>query len=337
MVRRLLRIPVRLPFIPVLVFFAYWIVPLIILLAGEATRSRAALLEMVLLYGSDLTHLIYAVLISLGALPVYLVLKKTSPVIRHTLRVVKGRTDHSKWKERYRAYQNAAFSRWLIFGCGLLALSISVLLIYRTFDDRYIQWWGHSSHGYAGIYTALIVSQMVFWGTWSFFVLAAVSLVISHIARCKLDYEPLRADGCNGLRPVGFLIMMMWSYSLLAATAVYVVFSRGYLDLETNIGIWFISLSASLCLPLVAVLPLLSVTAAIRKARERYLIDIEKLAKGSGPPRSSRDIDKLTRFLELRDSIFRGNIFPFRNKAVFAFTILNIVQVGFSIREFLPK
>ena len=334
--RLLLGLRVPFPVVPPLTFLAYWGIPLLVLIASQGSdlsNSRAELL----LYLRDSTHLIYSALISLGALPVYAVLKKTSPVVRHTLRVVRGKADHSQWMAKYRAYQTAAFSRWLVVACGALGVIVFIVLVSRVYDDQYRSWWGHSSHGLAGLYFAFVAAQMVFWATWSLFVVAAVSLVISHIARCKFTYEPLRADGCNGLRPVGLLIMMMWAYSLLAALAIYVVFSRGYLRLEENPVIWFISLAASICLPLVAVLPLVSVTAAIRRARELYLLDLERLSKGREPLRSSGDVDELNRLLEVRSCILRGNIFPFRNQAVLVFSILNVAQATLSARELLPN
>jgi hypothetical protein len=335
LVRILLRFPIRYPVIPIVIFGSYWLIPLAILAASASPDGTLSVLKVSTSYVQDLTHFIYAALISLGAVPVYIILRKTSPIIRHTLQIVKGETDYAQWRSKYGRYQNAAFSWLLVIACAGLALAVFLILLSRALDDQYSYWWGHISNGYAGIYVALIASQMVFWGTWSFFIVTAVSLIISHIARCRLDYQPLRADGCNGLRPLGFLIMLMWAYSLLAAAAIYVVFSRGYLDLELNPGIWFISLVGSLCLPLVAILPLFSVTVAITKARDHYLLDLEALSRSSATPKKMRDVEKLNRFLEVRELIVRSNSLPFRNRAVVLFSILNLLQVGLAAREFL--
>lgn len=337
LLRLLLGLHVPYAVLPPAIFLGYWGIPLVLLVSSQGREVTTAGRTEALLYLNDYTHLIYSLLISLGALPVYVVLKKTSPVVRHTLRVVRGKTDHSQWMAKYRAYQTAAFSQWLVGACAALALVVFLVFLSRIYDDQYRGWWGHRSHGVAGLYFAFAAAQMVFWATWLLLVVAAVSLVISHIARCKFSYEPLRADGCNGLRPVGLLIMTMWAYSLLAALAIYVVFSRGYLRLEENPVIWFISLTASICLPLVAVLPLASVTAAIRRARELYLLDLERLSKGRDTPRSVSDLEELNRLLEVRNCILKGNIFPFRNQAVLAFSILNVAQVTLSARELLPN
>lgn len=335
LVTALFRLRVPYGCAPLLIFVAYWLIPLLFLIASPGPSTANAAFTEVNIYLQDRTHLIFASLISLGALPLYLIVSKTSPVVRHTLRVVKGQTDHAHWQAKYRKYQTAAFSRWLAAGCSVLGLLVFAILLSRVFDGQYHAWWGHISHGSAGLYFALIAALMVFSATWSLFVVAAVSVVISHIARCKFSYEPLRADGCNGLRPVGFLIMMMWGYSLLAAAAVYIVFSRGYLRLEENPAIWFVSLMASVCLPLVAVLPLVSVTGAIHNARELYLREIERCSRDQSPC-SSPDIEKLNQLLEIRQSVTRGNIFPFRNQTVLLFTALNLVQVTLSARELLP-
>lgn len=332
----LMRIPVPYKLVPVSVFAFYWMIPGLILLFGALLR-RELITSAAVSYVSDTTHLIFSLLISLGSLPVYFILKKTSPVVRHTLRIVRGQADHAIWKAKYRAYQAAVFNRWLGMACAGLSLAVFAVFMNRIFDDSYQAWWGHISHGWAGIYFAIIAAQMVLWGTWSFFIAAAVSLVISHIGRCRFSYEPLRADGCNGLRPVGLLIMVMWAYSLMAGVAIFVVFSQGYLDLENNLSIWFISLSASLCLPLVAILPLLSVTSAIRHARERYLLDIERLSKDFSPARSPKEVEKLGQVIDLAETIKKANVFPFRSRAVLIFSLLNIIQITLSARELLPR
>lgn len=324
--------------VPLYIFLFYWGAPLAILAATATIRgddrlgaARAAVSG----YASDRTHLVYSVLVSLGGLAVYFILKKTSPVIRHTLRIVKGEAAHVEWRDKFRSYQSAAFSRWFVLLCAIVAISTFALLVAKALDPHYLSWWGHISKGYAGIYFAFAASQMVFWGTWSLFIIGAVSLIISHIGRCNFRYEPLRADGCNGLRPIGLLIMVMWSYSLLTSLAIYIVFSRGYLDLEDNVAIWSICLAASVCIPLVAVLPLISVTAAIRRAREKYLREIEQLAQDYDRPRSKQQIERFNTLLEIRQTVLHGNIFPFRNQTVVLFSFLNVVQFLFSARELI--
>lgn len=337
-VNALVRSGVRYRTVPFYVFSFYWGAPLVILAATALIRAEDPLNGLgvaVFSYAADRTHLAYSVLISLGGLAVYFILKKTSPVIRHTLRIVQGQAAHEEWRHKFRSYQSAAFSKWFVFICAIVAASTFGILVMKSLDPRYASWWGHISKGYAGLYFALAASQMVFWGTWSLFIIGAVSLIISHIGRCKFRYEPLRADGCNGLRPIGLLIMVMWSYSLLTSLAIFVVFSRGYLDLEDNVAIWSICLAASVCIPLVAILPLISVTTAIRRAREKYLKEIELLAQAYVRPRSKPDIDRFNTLLEIRQSILHGNIFPFRNQTVVLFSFLNLVQFLFSARELI--
>jgi hypothetical protein len=337
LLQRLLALHVPYALLPPLIFLGYWVTPLLALIASQGLRFMTAGQAEAVLYLKDYTHLTYSLLISAGGLPVYVVLRKTSPVVRHTLRIVRGNSDQAYWMAKYRAYQSFAFNNWVVAACGALALAVFMVLLLRVYDDQYRGWWGHRSHGIAGLYFGFAAALMVFWATWTLLMVAAVSLVISHISRCKFSYEPLRADGCNGLRPVGLLIMIMWAYSLLAALAIYVVFSRGYLKLEENPVIWFISLTASICLPLVAILPLVSVTAAIRRARELYLLDIERLSKKRKVPASPRELDTLNNLMEVRKTVLKGNIFPFRNQAVLVFSILNIAQVILSTREILPK
>lgn len=336
----LVRSGVRYKLAPFFIFSFYWGAPLALLVIWTLARSNdpfGGAASAVQAYLRDQTHLIYSVLVSLGGMAVYFVLKKTSPVIRHTLRIVKGRTDHIEWRTKFRFYQSAAFSKWIVLICGVVSISTFVILVTRIFDPRYHFWWGHISNGYSGLYFAVAASQMVFWGTWSLFVIGAVSLIISHIGRCRFRYEPLRADGCNGLRPIGLLIMVMWAYALLTSLSIYLVFSRGYLDLEDNVAIWFISLTGSVCIPLVAILPLISVTRAIRRARERYLHEIEQLSQAFKQPQSRRDIDQLNALLEVRQSVLQGNIFPFRNQAVVLFSFLNLAQILFSARELIKS
>jgi hypothetical protein len=336
-VKVLMGLRVRYRYVPLIIFGVYWLAPLLVLMASLTTRSASAAEATLRLYIEDWTHLFYSLLISVGGVPAYAIVRLTGPVVRHTLRITRGRTDYRHWKAKYRTYQSAAFSTTLMLACGVLTALVLAVLISRVFDARYSGWWGHISHGYGGIYFCLAVSQMVFWGAWSFFVVGAVSLVLSHIAECKFYYDPLRADGCNGLRPVGLLIMLMWAYSLIAAMGIYVLFSRGYLGIERYPVIWVIAVTVSICLPLVAISPLISVTSAIRRSKELYLLELQQLAARATPPKCWRDVEHLSQLLDVRSVVSRGNIFPFRNQTVLFFSVINAIQLLLSTKQFLLK
>jgi len=219
----------------------------------------------------------------------------------------------------------------------VLSILVLVALVTRVYDFHYHLWWGSIAHGYGGIAFAIVASQMVFWGLWSFIVVSAVSLVLSQIGHCPLTYQPLRADGCNGLRPLGFLIMLIWCYAISVAGCIYVLFSRGYLRLEVNPVIWVIGLTASICLPLIAILPLLSVTAAIKRARHHYLRSIEALAHARRSPATLAEAEELHKLLDLRKAVAQGNVFPFGPQTIAAFSCLSLLQDAASVSELLSK
>jgi hypothetical protein len=328
-------------FMPVLVFGAYWGVTLLLLLvSGYNSESKQGglflhFIKLLTLYFNDVTHFVFSIIISISTLPISLILNKSRSVVKHTTNCLALESDQELFIARYNKCFEIAYSWPVIVFCLTLATSAFLIVVIKATNDTYVYWWGHLSHGISGFYFAFISSQMVFWGALSFFVIGAQSNVFFYIRQLKLKYKPLNVDGCNGLRPLGFLILLMWTYSLCVAIAIYIVFTQGYLGLENNPIIWTLAILASINIPIIAIAPLFSATRAVHAAKELHLQRIERSLHRHGLDGQAHQHDHLNVLLDIRRKVLEENIFPFNSRAFIIFASLNAVQFAASVRELL--
>ena len=138
---------------------------------------------------------------------------------------------------------------------------------------------GHSSHGYAGYYLALVVSGSLYYGLCGAGLLLTMCMGIAEVARCPIRLRPLHPDACSGFRPLGTLLLWMYACVAGAALALFAVYRMGYFGLEHLPGMWFAIMCAVMMAPVVFVLPTRAIHSALSHARLARLLELEQEAQ----------------------------------------------------------
>jgi hypothetical protein len=317
---------------PMLVFSAYYLVPLVLCLAQDLRFAGLARFDIEFapkstsLYLADTVHLAFSVLVSFALIPFHNIVACMGKVVRHIRRRLGA--EGAQWEKTYFRNRSLVLHPKWIVPTIIFAIATFAILYSRAHDPEFESWWGSSARGYAGLYFAFIASQMVFWGTIAFLTVGAYSLTISSLDRFNLAFEPFRPDDCCNLRPVGLIILNMWVFSLAMAVAVYIVFKQGYLELERNPAIWALAIFATILVPLIALIPIWRTATAIENARDRYVGAlgarfVQKEQSGSGFGDRLEIVSRLNSYHTL----------PFRGRTLTLLAILNAIQVLSSFRE----
>jgi len=244
---------------------------------------------------------------------------------------------------RYRCFGNHWTTR-----CASLVLALLAFLVFiETYTgDNCSFWWGCAIYGRAGLLFSFIVFLMMYYGTQILFLTAAASLMIAKLFSLEMQLRPFHADGCNGLRPVGKLLFLLWLISILLAAAVFVAMGIGYIGIEkTPIG-WTFAMLATSTIPLIAIVPLFSVVRATQRARDKHLEKLEPLLdsalssvvesrdnpSGKRPPSHSCKFENLRAVHGLLKDL---NIWPFNPRALTMVMAIYAAQFLLTLREFL--
>ena len=357
------------------VFLVYWVAPLILtLLFGSiiTCATRQELLNLLsagpedmfdvpkllshlncmqsvgsvdpLGYLTDKTHFLFAVIISIGAALATHVVRLFDVTMIELRDDGIPRAGDEVLSGSYKYYRGLATHRRFRALSMLLALATLAIFLYITRADGYTYWWGSSKFGYAGYFFSVIAALMVYWGSRAIILIGLGSIMIARIVRFPLILRPYHADGCNGLSPMGRQIILMWMFALSLAFAIYVTLSIGYLGIEKTAVIWIIALLASLTIPALAILPLISALSSIREAQKTRLANFETLLHGlldqaeqhalqSDPDATGECVEKLKNLQEAQAIILSANVWPFNPKALVGILIVNTVQITLTANE----
>jgi hypothetical protein len=306
--------------VPLVVFTFYYIAPYLIFFSKNGfTESR--------IYFYDQVHFVFSLVISSATIPLASIYRNIGLSVIQTRRALVESSAHD-WETDYFKYRSISLSIWIFLICGFLSCLTVVILLDRVTNFEYSSWWGNLKYGYAGYYFVFAASQMVFWGAWAILSITAFSVHIARISKYKIDYSPAHHDNSGGLRPLGFILLLIWWYSLSVASAVYIVFSQGYLGIEKNYAIWILAITVSICVPLIGVLPLIRIMKSIDRAKETYI---------RGITINKDDPQDLILFIQLREAVLKSGVIPFKARAFFALVIFNGMQLLASMSELFSK
>lgn len=339
----------RMPFLSVLIFFFYWLVPFIcIFFNTQFGESRALSSEQLTSYLNDTTHLYFALAITLsGAVGIYIF--RIIPEVLITLinEKVLALNEFEIIKE-YNKNREIA-NHWLILVGSIIVGIITGMIFFRFFYfDIYTQWWGNIKFGYVGLYFVIVEMVVLF-----FCVQAAFLLIISsklYIKIIKGGFYPkiYHADQSNGLGSLGSLILVKWLIAICAVLCGFIVLYFGYMELEktaiTAIAIVIITFTV----PIIAILPLLSSLKEIRKIKTTKLKkfglllnnNLESIEKHIDDNEMGKANNLLSSFIETKElfsSINQMNVFPFNPKALASVLVAYSFQIGITIYQLFFK
>ena len=180
----------------------YWLLPLLIsvwdgtVLNTQAIHRLAAVLESIgspasavamireLLFGlgakpaislpylTDLTHFLFATVISCGAWLGTETLKNFDRAVKKLSADKVLRAGPAAVSRIYRHYRQLAFATRNIWLCVALAVFVAGFFVHLHFSANYAFWWGNRDHGAAGLVFAVMVGAMVFAVVWGSDILA---------------------------------------------------------------------------------------------------------------------------------------------------------------------
>ena len=234
-----------------------------------------------------------------------------------------------------RLLRSLAVRGFLLFASLVLAAFMAA----RTLDPQYIGWWGHTSHGPAGMIFAVFVWAMIFFGGLYVYFLAVGLNALSRIFRHPVRLRPFHPDECNGFGAFGNYLLTLLLLSVLIAAALWITFWGGYLGVEKFVITWIGGLLAMVAIPVMTLGPLVRLTKQIADARRASLGRVELLlherlqevetdvAAGCDYEDMSRDIEHLVTMRRAMSELYPGNIFPFRPPIAGTLSIAYGVQV----------
>lgn len=239
---------------------------------------------------------------------------------------------------------------WIV-RCVILGMAIllSGAMYSKTRAHGLEYWWGHSSHGPAGIFFAVACGLALYFGGVCLWLLTTGLNSISTVFEHPISLRPFHPDGCNGLKPVGNYIIFLFCLCLAMAVAIWITLGLGYLHIQDLLATWIVALGAILVVPLILIKPLVRITGQVRTARfeklsaidqrlQGLLADFEKHLSDSADAIVWRK--SLSDLLEARhamNDIYSTNIFPFSPRVAGTLSVSYIFQAALFVHQVLEK
>lgn len=313
-------------------------------LVSEFARHQKLSGAHALPYLNDMTHLAFTLVISIGALSAMLTMKNFNLTVLRLLR-----EDTPAWNLRftgyvYRRFRDKAFRRRYILLCAVMGALASILFSYLCMSAKYEYWWGSGKNGIAGFAFAAIVGAMVFSGLWVALLLVFGSLMLARLLKSPLPLRPFHRDGCNGLSPLGRQIFLLWCSALCGGMAIVVALYFGYLDIQKNPLVWLLAVIGTVCIPVLAVIPLYAALRAIRRTQDVSLehlgsilnhnLSIADLAvRNKDFATADKAIADLNELKGIFDIIKSANVWPFNPKALTFIVVINGIQIALTLKQ----
>lgn len=297
-------------------------------------------------YLLDRSHFLFSVLTGLGAAVAVSILRRlgSAPAALYRRGLPVADADFLSRNEAFfRALGNHPLGR---IASLILASGVFLVFFYFYRNPGYHYWWGSDIHGRAGLVLAAVEFVMVYFATQSVFLILAGAAMIAGMFQKGVELRPFLADRCNGLGPIGNLILMLWLIALIGAMAVYVTMGLGYLGIERMPIAWALALVATLVIPFVAIVPLVATVRATLRARDAQLRRIEdrldeRYAKAIAPQAASDNAsdggDDFGQLKEIYEFLCDLNIWPFNPRALTVIILAYALQAYATIREFVGQ
>jgi hypothetical protein len=297
-------------------------------------------------YLQDLTHFVFALTLSLGALVSAMTIKNFNRTVAILASDQIPHADPRQISEIYQQYRKKAFQRRYVFLCLVLGLAAFLLFLYLYASPRYAYWWGSHQHGSAGLLFAIIVGGMVFSALWGLVILIFGAAMLARIFSLPMDLRPFHRDGCNGLAPLGRQIFLLWGNALFGGIAIYVALRLGYLGIQRTPIVWVLAVLGSAGIPLIAIVPLYASLQAVKRAQNanlqqlgrflnRQLEAADTAIQNGNFPAAHETIAQLTEVKDLFEIYKTTNVWPFNPKALTFILIANAIQIALTVKELM--
>ncbi len=286
-------------------------------------------------YLDDRSHLLFSPVLALGAGFASVFVRKLHATFNNLTNEQLPNSDFKKIHRVYGKYRKIANHWGGRIASLVIAVPVLIFFVSLHFDKRFEYWWGSSAHGSAGLLFAANEFLMVYYGTQGLLLLTCAVLMISSVFKDDINLQPYHPDGCNGLLPIGELILYIWLSSIVFAGAIFVATYYGYLGLESTPVVWLLATLGTVAIPVIAILPLKAVAKAVSRAQYRALAQLSpalnrRLLVASidalADPEPA-DKDRATRMLEAYRTLREINIWPFSPRALSVLTAIYAVQV----------
>jgi hypothetical protein len=310
-------------------------------LSGQGAKPAVSLP-----YLTDLTHLLFAIVVSCGAWLGTETLKNFDRVVKKLSADKVSRAGPAAVSRIYRRYRQLAFATRNIWLCVAIAVCAASFFVYLHFSAQYAFWWGNRLHGAAGLAFAVMVGAMVFAVVWGSLLLVFGSLMLARVISLPIDLRPFHPDGCNGLAPLGKQIFLLWSNAMVGGLAIYVTLRFGYLGVEHTPVAWILAIIGTVVIPAIAVVPLFASLRAVKMVQQKYLRHLgaflnERLQQADAAIQNAK-LDEANKFigqLENAKKLFEiyktANVWPFNTRALTLIVLINVVQIVLTAKQLL--
>ena len=297
-------------------------------------------------YFTDYTHFTFAVIIAIGSGLAAHIVRRFHLLF---LELRKRRIPIGNEKDfivLYRTYNNLLNHQAFKIISLLLAVLVSMIFFHLSSLDKNQHWWGYKDYGNAGLSLSIVEGFMVYWGSNTMVVLGVGSLLLARLMSYPLKLRPFHSDGCNGLAPLGYQIVLLWLFALALAMAIYVTLKFGYLGIESTFVVWVIAALGTITIPTLAILPLMASLKSIQEARLDRLAGFEYLledlldktldaVKSGHCEDALKSVGQMNGIQSAHEVINAANVWPFNPKALAGILLVNVIQVIFTAHELI--
>lgn len=217
-----------------------------------------------------------------------------------------------------------------------------------TRGENFIMWWGNVEYGWAGIYFALIIFVMLYHGLFILYISYLFVIFIRDLMKFHIKLRPFHPDNCNGYKPLGNIILILFGLSIVVAIAVFIVLFLGFLDLQKTVFIWFLIMGCLGLTPLLLLLPSYFVVSKLKAEKNKLLQIIERrmnqitgeLEKQLIDDEGVGYHDKIDDLLKVKDSFSIYNditVWPYNIKLIQTIVLTYILQIALLLYESMKQ
>ncbi|MFZ1134340.1 MAG: hypothetical protein WAN69_05310 [Candidatus Korobacteraceae bacterium] len=350
----------------VVIFAVYYLVPLVlcafegVLISATAAQQKLLPPQIIWLakhvgdrpsvtlpYLRDSTHLLMAVVISIGGAVAITALDSFDNVYRSVANPELLNVTEEEVHAESRRAERQLSSVWVIVLFVLIAAFCGAALY---LDGKVnIGWWGNPAYGDAGLVLALTIPLAMFYGMHALYLLAVGQHSISKLISKGIKLRPFHPDGSNGFASLGNFLLLLLALCILCALAAWVTLWHGYLGIEDFPGIWLGAIGVVVFIPWIVIQPLIHVTREIRRAQMTHLAPVERLlntvlnkteAQLGEPDFRVANIEDLKTLRDLHvvaSDVYETSVFPFNRKVAGVLSIGYVLQVITLVKEVAGK
>lgn len=298
-------------------------------------------------YLKDLTHLLMAVMVSVGGTLCIVAIAEFMKVYDSVSHPDLIKAEPEVLLSERNHMERLVGNRAVFVPFALVAGSCGVALYFNGSSDS--GWWGNPQYGPAGLVLACAVTLAIFYGLHALYLLAVAQYSIARLVSNGIHLRPFHPDGCNGFTKLGNLLLLLLLLCGFCAAAAWVTIWHGYLGIEDFPGIWLAAAGIVVFVPIIVLQPLVHVIIEVRRAQLLRLSPIEsllnRLLKGAedhladSAPNSAKleDMKALRDFHLLAKDIYETSIFPFNRKVASVLSIGYLVQAVALAKEIVGR